>query len=135
MKQELDGKEKEIKLLSETLREMQKSFSNAIENIVEKNETIEKDVQYLKVENENLKAQLKERESEIETFKKEIEVKFLDKKDEIVDADVVIGDDSEKGTKHNCEKCDFIGKTEGGLKTHITTKHKTVSLRGYKKIT
>ena len=62
-------------------------------------------------------------------------MKFLDKKDEIVDAEVVFGDDSEKRTKHNCEKCDFIGKTEGGLKTHITTKHKTVSLRGYKKIT
>ena len=80
MKKELDGKVKEIKLLSETLREMQKNFSNAIENIVEKNEIIEKDVQYLKVEKENLKAQIKERESEIETFKKEIEVKFLDKK-------------------------------------------------------
>ena len=47
VKKELDGKEKEIKLLSETLREMQKNFSNAIENIVEKNEIIEKDVQYL----------------------------------------------------------------------------------------
>ena len=53
----------------------------------------------------------------------------MDKKDEIVDAEVVFGDDSEKRTKHNCEKCDFIGKTEGGLKTHIITKHKTVSLR------
>ena len=70
MKKELDGKEKEIKLLSETLRKMQKNFSNAIENIVEENEIIEKDVQYLKVENENLKAQIKERESKIETFKK-----------------------------------------------------------------
>ena len=62
-------------------------------------------------------------------------MRFLDKKDEIIDAELVLGDDSEKETKHNCEKCDFIGKTGRGLKTHITTKHKTVSLRGYKKIT
>ena len=43
-----------------------------------------------------------------------------------------IREDSESGNMNKCEKCDFVGKTEGGLKTHITTKHKTVSLRGYK---
>ena len=43
--------------------------------------------------------------------------------------------DSKKGTT-SCNKCDFIAKSEGGLKTHITTKHKhkTVSLKGYKKV-
>ena len=41
------GRKKEFKLLSETLRE--------------KNEIVDKDVQYLKVENENLKAQLKDK--------------------------------------------------------------------------
>ena len=135
VQKELDRKGKDIKLLSETLCKMKMNLSIEIEKIVAKNEIIEKDVQYLKVENENLKAQLKDSANEIENLKKEIDVRFLDKKDGIIDAEVVIEDDSEKGTKHICEKCDFIGKTEGGLKTHITTKHKTVSLRGYKKIT
>ena len=42
---------------------------------------------------------------------------------------------SVKETLHSCEKCEFIGKTEGGLKTHMTVKHKKVSLRGYTRIT
>ena len=103
VKKELDRKGKDIKLLSETLCKMKMNLSIEIVKIVEKNEIIEKDVQYLKVENENLKAQL--------NLKKEIDVRFLGKKDEIIDAEVVIEDDSEKGTKHICEKCDFIGKT------------------------
>ena len=80
MKKELDRKEKDIKLLSETLCKMKMNLSIEIEKIVAKNEIIEKDVQYLKVENENLKAQLKDSANEIENLKKEIDVRFLDKK-------------------------------------------------------
>ena len=29
----------------------------------------------------------------------------------------------ERNMKNKCEKCDFIGKTAGGLKTHIRKKH------------
>ena len=47
----------------------------------------------------------------------------------------MVVEDLAEETMHKCERCDFIGKPEGGLKTHITTKHKTVSLRGYRKIT
>ena len=32
-----------------------------------------------------------------------------------------------------CDKCDFIGKTEAGLKTHKTIKHKGI-LRGYTRV-
>ena len=67
VKKELDRKEKDIKLLSETLCKMKMNLSIEIEKIVAKNEIIEKDVQYLKVENGNLKAQLKDSANEIET--------------------------------------------------------------------
>ena len=29
----------------------------------------------------------------------------------------------ERNMKNKCEKCDFIGKTPAGLKTHIRKKH------------
>ena len=29
----------------------------------------------------------------------------------------------ERNTKNKCEKCDFIGKTAAGLKTHLWKKH------------
>ena len=48
--------------------------------------------------------------------------------------EVSVDEGLDKETLHKCERCDFIGKTEGGLKTHMTTKHKTVSLKGYRKI-
>ena len=35
----------------------------------------------------------------------------------------------------NCDRCEFVAKSEGGLKTHKTVKHKTVSLRAFTKVT
>ena len=99
--------------------------------VLEKNNILEKDVKNLKVENENMKARLNDQEKELESFKKAID--SLVNKEEIENQEV-IGDDPENENVHQYEKFDFIGKTEGGLKTHGTTKHKTVSLRGYRKI-
>ena len=43
--------------------------------------------------------------------------------------------ENEKDLTITCNKCEFFAKSEGGLKTHKTVKHKTVSLRGYTKVT
>ena len=36
---------------------------------------------------------------------------------------------SNKGINKDRKKCDFIANTKGGLKTHDTTKHKTIPTR------
>ena len=113
---------------------MENNLNRDIRNILEKNIIIEKDVIDLKIENENLKDRLKAMEKELENIKDYVDVR-LSNKEENVDIKVVVEEDLETGATHNCEKCDFIGKTEAGLKTHVTTKHKTASLRGYRKIT
>ena len=44
--------------------------------------------------------------------------------------------EKDKDLALTCEKCEFVAKSEGGLKTHKTEKHnKTVSLRAYTKVT
>ena len=43
------------------------------------------------------------------------------------------GNLSKKEKDFMCDECDFIGKTESGLKIHKTAKHK-VSQQGYRKI-
>ena len=72
--------------------------------------------------------------NELASIKEDVDVRPSNK-EENGDKDVEVEEDLEKRRTHKCEKCDFIGKTEGGLKTHMTTKHKTISLKGYRKIT
>ena len=50
---------------------------------------------------------------------------------------IVITADADQETEilnHVCDRCDFIGKTEAGLKTHKTIKHKGSILRAYTKV-
>ena len=37
--------------------------------------------------------------------------------------------------ENKCDKCDFIGKTEAGLKIHTTAKHKVSLVKIYMKMT
>ena len=56
---------------------------------------------------------------------------------EVIEEDLVNADsEKDKDLTLTCEKCEFVAKSEGGLKTHKTVKHnKTVSLRAYTKVT
>ena len=75
-------------------------------------------------------------DKELLSFTRKVEELLLanqSNREENIENEGAIREDSENGKDNNCEKCDFVGKTEGGLKTHMTTKHKTVSLRGYRK--
>ena len=40
----------------------------------------------------------------------------------------------EKNYYYLCNKCDFIGKSEPGLKVHKGAKHKDTILKGYRKM-
>ena len=72
MKEELNKKEKEIKLLNQNICEMESNLKNEMKQVLEKNDILEKDVKYLKVENENMKARLKDQENGLGSFKKAI---------------------------------------------------------------
>ena len=37
-------------------------------------------------------------------------------------------DDDTKTSENHCQKCEFVGKTAAGLKTHMTVVHKQKSL-------
>jgi hypothetical protein len=117
VKEKLDEKEKEIKLLTENICEMEKNLSGKIESLVKKDEIIQKDVGYLKAENETLKERIKVQENELSNFKKEVEEMVLGKEinqEESLESES-IREDSENGSRTKCDKCEFVGKTEGGL--------------------
>ena len=73
---------------------------------------------WFNAENESLKDELRSQASYLTSFKKEISKLFSksqSNKDENNENESEIRDDSESGNMNKCEKCDFIGKTEGGL--------------------
>ena len=81
---------------------------------------------------------LANQENELSNFKREVGEMLSEKESNMIEDtsnETVNKEHSENGILNQCEKCDFVGKTEGGLKTHVTAKHKTVSLRGYRRVT
>ena len=125
-------KESKIKIIDEEIDEM-KNLRLDFNNLSEKNRDMEIEINDLKDESEKIKHDFKAKETEFGTFKNEIYQWLsneLPKKDTTKDAVEI-----EESEQHKFEKCDFIGKTEGGLKVHVTKKHQTVLLRGYKKVT
>ena len=71
-------------------------------------------------------------------MEKEIEA-FKELRDKLQAETNVLGDENETvGTRSkssiSCEKCEFIAKSEAGLKTHDSVKHKTSLMRAYTKV-
>ena len=71
---------------------------------------------------------LNELKKENDRFKQMINSKAKDS-EEIVQVQETIESDS-----YMCNECDFVGKTEPGLKIHKKAKHKETQLRGYRKV-
>ena len=119
VKKELEEKEKAINELTENILQMEENKRNEIKLLWDKNEINEKDLQFLKAENENLKERLDVKESEFKLFKEEINEwlsEELGRKEDLIGTqEVLVEEVMDKGT-------------------HVTIKHKTVSLKGYRKI-
>ena len=80
------------------------------------------------IANLTMEVNFNELKKENEAIRKMINSK--DKKfEEIVQVE---GTSKENQMDYLCDKCDFIGKTESGLKVHKTAKHK-VNYCGYRK--
>ena len=88
----------------------------------------------MKERNKILEAKVVDQEKDFKAFRIEINNMF---KDNVELEKVEIESEhstSENEIQNSCKKCDFVGKSEVGLKIHLTTKHKVVSLKVYTKI-
>ena len=104
-----------------------------IKKVTQKNEEVEKKLRDIQLENQELRSNFKTMEKEFKALEIQVKELLLNKvQNEEVDKDIKTAD-SEK-EKTSCNKCDYVAKTEAGLKTYNTTKHKAVSLSEYTKI-
>ena len=81
---------------------------------------VEETVAELKCRNKELENSVKETKAENDALKSKQTLEIpIDESKEVTEAT-----EQEDGEIENkCSKCNFIGKTEAGLKTHHTTKH------------
>ena len=143
----IEAKENEIKnkdieirklLLSETgtLQKKVKDYEMKNEGLDLENRKLKETIEELKLEQEALKNDKAVEFMLFLDFKERMKLKYLyDSEDE--ESEYESDDEKreksrelfrkrkqeERNSKNKCEKCDFIGKTAAGLKTHIRKKH------------
>ena len=115
LKSQIDAKNKEINHKNSEIESMSKKVEHKIAIIEEKMNDMEMNLNELRKENNVLKNMIASKEKESE---------------ENVDLEEYF---SKTENNLDCNKCDFIGKTESGLKVHKTAKHK-VSEQGYRRV-
>ena len=136
-------KEKEIKIKDDEIEKLNMQLQKRVFDIEERNKAMEIDLDKLKLENKLLRAA-------IYTTKKNVEVidvveKASESEGRVSNADAeelddklefqkIIEEIEETVTKNKCDKCDFIGKSEAGLKIHKTSKHKVSLMKMYRKV-
>ena len=131
VKKDIQKKDKEIQEINDQIEHLEERIESQIYIISQKNDVMEKEIIEIKEENKEIKSKLHLMEKEIEALKelgmqKPAEMNALDDENEAVGAksEILI----------SCEKCEFIAKSEAGLKTHNTVKHKTSLMRAYTKV-
>ena len=115
LRSQINVKDEEIKQKNFEIEIMSKKVEDKIANLEVKMNAMEINLNELKKENDSLKNMINSKNKESE---------------ENQDFE---GNLSKKEKDFMCDECDFIGKTESGLKIHKTAKHK-VSQQGYRKI-
>ena len=143
MRNRIKEKEKVIKIKDDEIEKLNKQLQKRVSDIEEKNKAIERDLEKLQVENESLRATINtnkkngeikeaiekatvESESEVDANSKELYDKLEDQEINEEIEEIV--------TKNKCDKCEFIGKSEAGLKIHKTSKHKVSLMKMYRKV-
>ena len=133
VKKHLDMKEMEIKKIDDEIRRAEMRKEEDIRIIVEK------ELREVKKENDMIKEDIGVLRNEIKALKCKIDDNkhvMDDSHNENIEEECVTADsEKDKHLTLNCDKCEFVAKNEGGLKTHKTVKHKTVSLRAYTRVT
>ena len=145
VKKQLKEKDIEIKKIEDEIRTIEKKKEADLKIIILKNEALEKELKDVRQENKIIKENISFLRDEFETIKikfmgnnqdkQKEQIEEIEEEDEPAEHSPVAESGNEKDLSTICDKCEFVAKSEGGLKTHKTVKHNTVSLRGYRKVT
>ena len=136
LKKQIKEKDNEIKMLNEEIMILkEKTRAEMLIMIEDKNKGIAKEMKELKEENRIIKSRFDDMEKNMEALKVELKGKQASGQA----PDVVIEEETEVSDtvkEHSiiCGKCEFVAKSESGLKTHMTVKHKTPLFKAYSKI-
>ena len=89
----------------------------------EENKQLEMQIKEMVKERDDMYTSIGERDMLYEDLKERMKIKYgFDSNDEESDYE---SDEEIRETKSKtCDICEFVGKTESGLKTHITKKHR-----------
>ena len=138
MKAKIIKKDREIHQKDMEIDRLLKNLQDRLALVEEKNDTLEKKFKDLENENSKLKMLIvskskvsKSGENQKEVNPNEAEAYGEDiGKENVTEPEV---EEVQMVQNYPCDKCDFSGKTEAGLKTHKTIKHKGI-LRGYTRV-
>ena len=118
-------KEKEIDIKNKQIGIFEMRFDDKILELEKKNEFIERELKKLKDENELMRNTLTGKDKEeVVMIEKEIVVEAASDVNLEGEVQESAEEIEELVDEKKCDKCDFIGKTEAGLKIHTTAKHK-----------
>ena len=132
-KKEIEIKDKEIQMVSKEIMNLEKRMDYKISIIKQNYEEIEVEIEAIKVENSEMKSNYLAMQKEIDGLKTMLSEKGKDV-DTAIREDVGIAEQESDYSK-TCGKCDFVAKSEAGLKTHDTVKHKKSLMRSFSKVT
>ena len=117
------------KLLNDRITILEDKFekmSEKIEEFKNENESLRKTIQEIKLsKDKNIEIGSPGQDDDCEEVEENIDKKKDWSEDAIEDEETVFEVNGNKPNNENqCKICDFIGKTEAGLKIHMTAKHK-----------
>ena len=131
LKKEIGTKNNEIERLDREIKDLEKGVNGKIVNLEKIVRILQEEVIGVKKENESLRASLKgsllsEKQNNINDTEND--------HTERAHSNEIKETTSVGENEYICDKCGFIGKTEAGLKTHNTTKHKVGLMKMYRKV-
>ena len=133
VKEQIKQKNFEIEMLNEEIKKVEEKTKSEMLIIIENNnKVIENEMKVLKEENKIIRSRFDSMEKVMKALEDEIKNKA---KVTVIEAEEETElSDTEQEPSNKCGKCDFQAKSEAGLKTHITMKHKTPLFKAYTKI-
>ena len=94
-----------------------------------------KELKEIREENEVIKSKFNAMEKKVEYMENRFDSLEKTENEKLEDEDVAAAAaDPENVSKKTCEKCEFVAKSDAGLKTHQTVKHNTSIMRAYSKV-
>ena len=134
MKENIIKKDQEIKQKDKEIDELMKNLQDRLSFVEKKNDVLEKKVKEIENEKGNLESLIiSSKMSQNDENQKEVNPNVVGAYREEFEKESVKEPEVDEVLNNHCNKCDFIGKTEAGLKIHETTKHKGI-LRGYTRV-